>query len=453
MNIILVVLIVLLLGYVLVAICLLYIPNSSSSADVAIMRANLVAKEEELQNLRARLADKKAETIQSTVKLSPLTLQSGPQVDNDPKVGPNLIINKVKDDLKADKNNEKIKGDGYGDLDLSRFIPASRKGVVVLGMHRSGTSVTGGLLNRMGLNAGQPLIGPAEDNKKGFFERVDVVLQNDYLMKIQGIHYASGVHRYDASKGLSDAKRSIDLRAEVEADPIRKQQADRERVDRDARGVNPYSLIKPGVVTADLFNEGSRAVAFFNNPRNSPWMLKDPRLCITLRTWLPLLGSEPAVLFTYRHPLDVALSLHKRDKFSMTTALRMWYVYNMRAVQNSADLCRVISSNHALMSTPEKEMRRIYLQLRQQCGVSVPRSADAQMIAEFVDTSLNHGHAKSASIDCEHVVTLEPPVAVWKPDTSDELRLYREAMRAYCGMESGASFLADFKWQDMKLGS
>jgi hypothetical protein len=44
-----------------------------------------------------------------------------------------------------------------------------------VGMHRSGTSVLGGLINKMGLKTGGPLIAPAEDNEKGFFERIDVV--------------------------------------------------------------------------------------------------------------------------------------------------------------------------------------------------------------------------------------------------------------------------------------
>jgi hypothetical protein len=39
---------------------------------------------------------------------------------------------------------------------------ALRPGVIVLGMHRSGTSILGGLLNKLGLKTGGPLIGPAE---------------------------------------------------------------------------------------------------------------------------------------------------------------------------------------------------------------------------------------------------------------------------------------------------
>ena len=71
-------------------------------------------------------------------------------------------------------------------------------GVIILGMHRSGTSIIGGLMNKMGLNTGGPLIQPAFDNEKGFFERLDVVLQNDYLLSKQGSHYAYKSNKYDS---------------------------------------------------------------------------------------------------------------------------------------------------------------------------------------------------------------------------------------------------------------
>jgi len=48
-----------------------------------------------------------------------------------------------------------------------------RRGIVVLGMHRSGTSMLSGLLvNGFGYNVGGPLIGSSFDNEKGFFERI-----------------------------------------------------------------------------------------------------------------------------------------------------------------------------------------------------------------------------------------------------------------------------------------
>lgn len=141
-------------------------------------------------------------------------------------------------------------------------------------------------MNMMGLNTGGPLIGPAEDNQKGFFERIDVVLQNDYLFKKQDVHYAWATHRFDTQLALK------------------------------------HILMDDG----SLFKEGKQALKFLNNPSNYPWMLKDPRLCITVRTWISLLNFIPAVLFTYRHPLDVAMSMHKRETehFPVSKGLKMW---------------------------------------------------------------------------------------------------------------------------------
>lgn len=178
---------------------------------------------------------------------------------------------------------------------------------------------------------------------------------------------------------------------------------------------------------------------------NSPWMLKDPRLCITLRTWIPLLNSQPAVLFTYRHPLDVALSLHKRDRYAMPQALKMWYIYNWKGIVNSEDLCRVVSSHHAIMESPDDELLRIYTQLRENCGVPIPTKASPALVAEFIDKNLNHGKHKED--DCANYNQMEPPPGVWKPAGSVEMKLYQECLRVYCAMEDGNAFLSDFKWQ------
>lgn len=51
--------------------------------------------------------------------------------------------------------------------------PAGVNGVIVLGMHRSGTSMLSGLMvTGNGYHTGGPLIGSAFDNEKGFFERL-----------------------------------------------------------------------------------------------------------------------------------------------------------------------------------------------------------------------------------------------------------------------------------------
>jgi hypothetical protein len=298
-------------------------------------------------------------------------------------------------------------------IPLSPISPSNRPGVIVLGMHRSGTSVIGGLMNKMGLETGGPLIGAAKDNAKGFFERIDVVLQNDYLFKNQNVHYAYNTHKYDAMRGLRD-------------------------------------II--GKEETKFFSEGRRALKFLNNENNYPWMLKDPRLCITLRTWLPLLNFVPAILFAYRNPYDVALSMHTRETehFPIQRGLKLWYIYNKRAIRQSNDLCRVVTSHKRVLTDPKKEMASIFDGLRA-CGVEVPHLVRDDDIKSFVDTTLQHGKTKSLDLLCtqENVDfdTLLPP-DTWSTADATNLHLYRACIRAFCDIENGVAFLHDYKWDE-----
>lgn len=145
--------------------------------------------------------------------------------------------------------------------------PGSVDGVVVLGMHRSGTSMITGLLQRMGLHLGGPgtLLGAVPgENDKGFFERIQVINQNDNLMRDQNVNWALNVFRFDHLKALRAAL-------------------------GDQR----------------MFAEGMAALAFYNDPAHTPWAVKDPRLCITLKFWMAFWKTPPAVLLLYRHPIEV----------------------------------------------------------------------------------------------------------------------------------------------------
>jgi hypothetical protein len=287
-----------------------------------------------------------------------------------------------------------------------------RPGVIVLGMHRSGTSILGGLLTKLGLKTGGNLIHPAEDNEKGFFERVDVVLQNDKFMSYQDCHYGGHTWQYDAGKGL----KSYYLEAN-----------------------NP-----------SFFSEGKKSLAFYNSPASYPWMMKDPRLCITFRTWLPLLNFIPSVLFTYRHPMDVAKSLNTRyEKYKFARGLKLWYVYNKRAIQQSTDLCRVVTSHHKIMTDPNGELKKIRQALIA-CGVAVPHDATVGEVAEFIDIKLQHGKSTLRDHTCEgdELSTLEPPKEMWPTTDPQHVKLYREVMRVYCAMEDGSAYSAQFPWDD-----
>ena len=63
--------------------------------------------------------------------------------------------------------------------------------IVVLGMHRSGTSALAGTFSQLGLNLGDELMpGTADANPKGYFEHVRIVQAHDRLLAAFGMDWA-----------------------------------------------------------------------------------------------------------------------------------------------------------------------------------------------------------------------------------------------------------------------
>ena len=303
----------------------------------------------------------------------------------------------------------------------AQVTPGKRSGFVVLGMHRSGTSMLSGLLVQgMGYNVGGPLIGGAADNEKGFFELIDAVLQNDEFMNLQGVWWAANVVNYDPEKALK--------------------------------------AMKDGSAT---FKKGEKALRFLNDPKNAPWLQKDPRMCITLKTWLPLLNAEPAVVFTYRHPMEVSLSLKKREKnFSLEHGLRLWILYNMRGIQNSQALCRITSSNEKILGDPLHEVQRISDELTKHCGLPKPSSQITQdLVDKFVDPSLQHNKKQREAEDAAKEVIAdydgckvhdyESDYPLGTPNHQRERSLYLKAMQIFCDFENGKAYEPGYVWPEL----
>lgn len=325
---------------------------------------------------------------------------------------------------------EIIKNEGSGNLNSDRTLlvqnadtathKVERHGFMVLGMHRSGTSMLAGLLYKgLGYVVGPEylLIQPHSDNQKGFFERVDAVLQNDAFMWHERISYASDVISYDWEKALKGKE---------------------------------DGLVK--------FNEGAKALGFLNNPNNRPWIQKDPRMCITIKTWIPLLDAPPAVVFSYRHPLEVAKSMEKRDgaeAFPISRGLRLWIVYNMRAIQNSKDLCRVVTSNKSLMTDAKNEIRRIGEGLAK-CGLHPPKDVQKAVVDDFVDPNLrlDNSHLFTGEEIERHgtciVLNFHSKNKEGSAERNLQLGLYKIAMKIYCDLKSGAAYKNDYIWPQLQ---
>jgi len=174
--------------------------------------------------------------------------------------------------------------------------------ILVLGMHRSGTSSVAGLLARMGVSVGPEndlLVGP--DNPKGHYE--------------SGRLHMACVRRLAAAGG--------DWRS-------------------------PPSNAPPAAVDA-FRREVGELVDEFDAHR--PWLFKEPRLCLVARELLPLL-TRPLFVHVVRDPLAVAASLAARDGLAPVEALALWERYTRDAFEASRGWPRIVVDYDALCADP-----------------------------------------------------------------------------------------------------
>ncbi|MGH8172691.1 MAG: glycosyltransferase [Rhodanobacteraceae bacterium] len=217
--------------------------------------------------------------------------------------------------------------------------------IIVLGMHRSGTSSVAGLLARMGVWPGANsdlLIGP--DNPRGHYELAEL--------------HTACVRRLASAGG--DWKRP------------------------------------PATAPAAAVDAFRRAVAGILDALDSrrPWFIKEPRLCLLARELLPLL-TRPVFVHVVRDPLEVADSLAARDGMGIAQALELWETYTRRAFAASRGWPRVMVEYDALMADPVETARRLHDALGA-FGVPGLVLPDAAEITAWIEPSLHRHHADSA---------------------------------------------------------
>lgn len=148
-----------------------------------------------------------------------------------------------------------------------------RKCIVVLGMHRSGTSAIAGFLASSGVFFGNNLLEPQEDNPKGFFENKSILQINENILKILGSKWDD----------VNDLPNDWHKREEISIFKI-----------------NIKEIIKNDL-NKDVFG------------------LKDPRVSILLPLYLEVFSEmevEPLFLIIKRKKIEIFKSLEKRNDFS-----------------------------------------------------------------------------------------------------------------------------------------
>ena len=224
-------------------------------------------------------------------------------------------------------------------------------GVVVLGMHRSGTSAVTRLLSLMGCSLGPQaaVAAPAHDNTAGFWERLDVRRTNDRLLGALGGSWVDCL--------------SVELGSLVPSE------------------VREFSWSAEKII-------GELDVL-------SPWVLKDPRFCITLPAWKPFV-SDLITVFVHRDPVASALSLRKRNGLRLPLGLALWEHYNLSALRACSGLPRAVIAYEQLTQDPEAAADQLLQQLVQQGAMNI-HAPDRTALLNFVAPKLDHHGAEAAS--------------------------------------------------------
>ena len=202
------------------------------------------------------------------------------------------------------------------------MLESQRTAILILGMHRSGTSALTRALNLLGAAAPKRLMLPNEWNPRGFWESKHLFAIHECLLTSVG----SCWHDY---------QRLDPVWLETEAE----RQRHRER-------------IKDGI--SQEFGE------------SPSFVLKDPRICRFVPLILSILdelNARPVAVLQIRNPLEVAFSLRQRDGFTLPKSLLMWLRHVLDAEYSSRSIQRFFLHYESLLLDWRTCLRRMTNQL------------------------------------------------------------------------------------------
>ena len=246
-----------------------------------------------------------------------------------------------------------------------------RKAIVVLGMHRSGTSALARVLNFLGCDLPRTLMPSAHGNPQGHWESNVVATLNDAILQ-------SGGSSWD-----------------------------------DWLEFNPQWYQSPVV---DDFKARALQVLQDEYGDSPLFVLKDPRTCRLASFWLDVLEKaevEPLIALPIRNPIEVAESLEARDGFPFDLSALLWLRHVLDAEHGSRGKRRVFLTYEGLLddwTILADTMQRV-LDI-QWPRLSIKTGMD---VAAFLDRGSRH-HVHSQ----QHVAS-SPMLSQWVQEADDIL--------------------------------
>jgi hypothetical protein len=280
--------------------------------------------------------------------------------------------------------------------------------ILILGMHRSGTSALARIVNLLGAALPKTLLPANATNPAGHWESMPLVQLNDSLLAAAGSAWD------------------------------------------DWRAVDPLWMSSE---IADSFVEKIAAALEAEFDTAQLFCLKDPRLCRLLPLWaraLARLNVHAVALHIVRHPLEVAASLATRDGFPSKKSHLLWLRHVLESELQTRHLRRAFIGYEALLSNWRDPLGAAGRRL----GVDWPRQRGPveSEVAAFITADLYRSRIARSDL-CREA----PEPWIWTTYTAcerlleaaddkeaqanlDEVRArFEEACRAFGGLVAGAT--------------
>jgi hypothetical protein len=238
----------------------------------------------------------------------------------------------------------------------------SSRAVLVLGMHRSGTSALARGLQILGVYLGHDFLSPQPDNPTGYWEDKNILDLNERLLAAFGL-------KWEDVALIDDARWE---RPEVEA----------------LRGEAVRYL-------------GSQFLA------HPLWGFKDPRTIRLLPFWqsvLERLQVDECYLVVIRNPRSVAASLMKRQGMDVVTAHLLWLVYVVPNLSRIANRRFMVVDYDMVIEDPRRQLERIArgLGIPSDPGIRLSDAISAgieDFAGGFLDANLRHSYFDASDFE------------------------------------------------------
>ena len=271
--------------------------------------------------------------------------------------------------------------------------------VLVLGMHRSGTSAIAKRLESFGVNLGETLIPGKKDNIEGYQEDADFVEINRKI-----ISWLGG----DAGASLLQSRLKL-------------------------KNIPTHYQIEARKILADR-------AAQYNH-----FGVKDPRFCLLLPFWLPLFKEsfeKLSIIFAYRNPVNVVASLVSRQNAHQEKSYFLWLQYVAISINDLLDHNFEFVNFDSLFEKGAHGIDKIFNHL---CPEG--QNPDINKISEYnekwLDKKLRHHQLPSKEIEAANGI----PIEVQRMDLVIEMvisgKLTKDSLEFRSALDSALKKLAE----------